>query len=319
MVGIIIPCYHSRETLPKALDSLVAQTKKYFMTIIVPDGDGEDYSDIIEEYSNRGLDIHCLPQKENKGPGAARQAGIDAARMCKYLIFLDSDDMLMPQAVAQLTREIQRKDLDIVAGQIIAEFTDMEQIISLQDGVCWVHGKIYKRDYLVNNNIRFIDEVKFNEDSYFNLVAHNCSEKIARIEFPTALWRNNTASVTRDNSVENYYLRTGGEYIKGQCLALKKIEEIMGIVPYDIFAFTLVNCYMASATANDNGKDESVYISYLKDLKNLKSYENSIKNKNFKNAIIHKTKVGAGLSSDEITLFSESFYHWFKRIFTDTL
>ena len=55
IVNIIIPTYKARETLPKALDSLVAQTKDMFLVTIVQDGDGEDYSDIVTEYKRRGL------------------------------------------------------------------------------------------------------------------------------------------------------------------------------------------------------------------------------------------------------------------------
>ena len=60
MVNVIIPTYKARDTLPKALDSLVAQTKKTFVVTIVQDGDGEDYSDIISEYRKRGLGIRIL-------------------------------------------------------------------------------------------------------------------------------------------------------------------------------------------------------------------------------------------------------------------
>ena len=72
IVDIIIPTYKARETLPKALDSLVAQTKKMFIITIVQDADEEDYSDIIEEYKKRGLSIRLVTLKDNRGPGGAR-------------------------------------------------------------------------------------------------------------------------------------------------------------------------------------------------------------------------------------------------------
>ena len=49
MVNLIIPTYKARDTLPAALDSLVAQTKKLFIITIVQDADDEDYTDIIQE------------------------------------------------------------------------------------------------------------------------------------------------------------------------------------------------------------------------------------------------------------------------------
>ena len=51
MVNVAIPVYKARSTLPYCLNSLVAQTKNMFLVTLVQDGDGEDYSDIIEEYT----------------------------------------------------------------------------------------------------------------------------------------------------------------------------------------------------------------------------------------------------------------------------
>ena len=105
IVDVIIPTYKARETLPKALDSLVAQTKKMFLVTIVQDCDGEDYGDIIEEYKRRGLVIRWVPLTENVGPGGARQAGMDSDLMSEYFMFLDSDDMYTPRAIEILSRD----------------------------------------------------------------------------------------------------------------------------------------------------------------------------------------------------------------------
>ena len=72
IVNLIIPTYKARDTLPAALDSLVAQTKKLFIITIVQDADNEDYIDIIQEYRRRGLQIKLLQMPENGGPGLAR-------------------------------------------------------------------------------------------------------------------------------------------------------------------------------------------------------------------------------------------------------
>jgi len=60
MTEVGIPVYKARATLPKALDSLLAQTKEMFITCLSIDGDGEDYSDIIAEYTRRGLHIRVI-------------------------------------------------------------------------------------------------------------------------------------------------------------------------------------------------------------------------------------------------------------------
>ena len=184
MVNLIIPTYKARETLPKALDSLVAQTKKMFIVTIVQDCDGEDYSDIIEEYKSRGLQIRLVSLNDNRGPGGARQAGMDADKMCDYFMFLDSDDMLMPRAIELLYREAKLNDADIVSSDFIAERKATPGVLMdvMETPVTWCHGRIYKAKYLRDNNIRFLDWLRVNEDAYFNLIAHNCTNKKIKVK-----------------------------------------------------------------------------------------------------------------------------------------
>lgn len=245
MVAIIIPLYHARDTLPQALDSLVSQTKKTFMVIPSIDGDNENYDDIFEEYTHRGLHIYPIYSKENGGPGIARQRGIDAARMCDYLIFLDADDLLMPRAVEILSYEAMSKGADIVTGEFYTEKdSHMAEITEItKHSVTWMHGKIYRRQYLIDKDIRFLPQFRFNEDSYFNLVAFNCSKKIYRIEEPVYIWRKNKNSITRSVSGKELHERIMSTYVNTQILGLDKTIKTVGDVSSITFAATLINIY----------------------------------------------------------------------------
>ena len=121
MLDIIIPAYKARDTLPQALDSLVTQTKKMFIVTIVQDCDDEDYTDIVEEYTRRGLNIKLITTPENIGPGLARQFGMDQEKMCDYCIFVDADDLLNPRAVEILYTEAKKQNADIVLSDFYAE------------------------------------------------------------------------------------------------------------------------------------------------------------------------------------------------------
>lgn len=100
MFNIIIPVYNSLNTLPKTLDSLVAQTRTdNFIVTIVQDGDDVIYDDLIANYQARGLHISLTKLETNEGPGLARQTGINRTPLlCDYIMFLDSDDILLPYA-----------------------------------------------------------------------------------------------------------------------------------------------------------------------------------------------------------------------------
>ncbi len=245
MLGIIIPIYKARDTLPKALDSLVAQTKTMFLVTLVQDCDGEDYSDIIEEYKRRGLHISLVQMEKNVGPGLARQRGIDVNERCEYLMFLDSDDMLLPEAVEVLTREISVNKADIAASSIIAEMPHKPSMpLPVETTpVQWMHGKCYRRQYLVEKNIRFLDEVRLNEDSYFNLVAFNGTEKHIRIPKETYLWRYNKNSLTRTEEDDgDFFARSWDQYLLSQVRGIKKLYEVNKI-PDQLLGATLINIY----------------------------------------------------------------------------
>ena len=174
MTEVGIPVYKARDTLPKALDSLVAQTKSMFIVCLSIDGDGEDYSDIIKTYTDRGLHIRVINSPENGGPGMARQRVLDTTQ-CDYLMYLDADDMLMPRAVEILTRNIRMNNMDVIRSSMIREEKSNEDKFISQDvnTITWFHGKIYRVQYLKDINLTFLDKLRTDEDAYFNVVAWN--------------------------------------------------------------------------------------------------------------------------------------------------
>ena len=246
MLNIIIPTYKAKDTLPKALDSLVSQTKSMFLITIVQDCDDEDYSNIISEYRNRGLHISLLKTPENSGAGVARQFGIDNLVNVDYCMFLDADDMLMPRAVEVLYTEAKKNDADLISsdiyverGHALGEHWDCEKM-----PITWCHGKIYKLNYLKNNNIRFLPNIRYNEDSYFNLVAVNSTKKKFMVKEITYLWRDNKNSVTRlGRDIEEFFKKSWIQYIDGQIAGIKKIKEITGEISPMAIGCSMVNIY----------------------------------------------------------------------------
>lgn len=244
MVEVGIPVWHARETLPKALDSLVAQTKDMFITCLSIDGDGENYSDIIEEYSRRGLKIRVINSEENGGPGMARQRVFDTTQ-CDYVMFMDSDDMLMPRAVEVLYTQSKTGDFDIVRSSFIREEKNKQDLYLPQNAgtITWFHGKIYKVKYIRDNNLRFLP-LKTDEDAYFNLVAWNSTQKRGEISEVTYLWRFNENSLTRQRNSKEYFCDTYMNYITSQVEGLKMLAKLgNGTVNPSLVGQTLINIY----------------------------------------------------------------------------
>lgn len=93
LVSVIIPCYNQAHFLGDAIESVLDQTYPYFEIIVVDDGSPDNTSEVAAGYPA----VRCIRQ-ENRGLAGARNGGIPHARG-DYLLFLDSDDRLMPGAI----------------------------------------------------------------------------------------------------------------------------------------------------------------------------------------------------------------------------
>jgi glycosyltransferase involved in cell wall biosynthesis len=96
MVSIIIPNYNGAHFLREAIDSALSQEDVEVEVIVVDDGSTDDSRAIIASYGDR---IRVVYQ-QNKGACAARNAGLVGADG-EYIKFLDSDDILMPNVLAE--------------------------------------------------------------------------------------------------------------------------------------------------------------------------------------------------------------------------
>jgi len=112
LVSVVIPCYRQAHFLADAINSALAQTYPAVEVVVVDDGSPDNTAAVAARYHR----VRCISQ-ENQGLAAARNAGL-AASTGEFIVFLDADDRLMPNAVetgvALLTRD-QR--LGFVAGR----------------------------------------------------------------------------------------------------------------------------------------------------------------------------------------------------------
>lgn len=111
-VSVVIPIYNVEAFLRPCLDSIVGQSLKNIQIICVNDGSPDGSLDIVKEYAQRDSRIHIVTQ-ENGGLSVARNHGM-AEATGKYLYFMDSDDLLEPQALEQLYTQAEEKDLSVV-------------------------------------------------------------------------------------------------------------------------------------------------------------------------------------------------------------
>ena len=317
MLEIGIPVYNAKETLAKALDSLVAQTKDNFIVCLSIDGDGnsEFYRKMAQEYIRRGLKIRIIDSKENGGPGAARQRVLDTTQ-CDYIMFLDSDDMLMPRAVEVLYTQAKIGDYDIIRSSFIREEANQNDYVLPQNMgvITWFHGKIYKVSFLKNKNINFLTGLRTDEDAYFNLIAWNSAEKRGELEETTYIWRYNKNSLTRARAEQKYFSDTHMYYIISQVEGLKQLYKINGQISDDLISQTLLNIYYYCMKARFYGLDETDIDNKVSELRAEQWMQNYLNNGQNWIYIIQNIKAGEFYENSSVVFFNESFNFWAKRL-----
>jgi len=97
--AVIIAAFNAEKTIAETLNSIVAQTMAVGMVVVVDDGSKDNTCRIVEQFTNRlPLVIHQHPQ--NLGPWAARNTAAHIASGFKILMFVDADDVLLPNHVS---------------------------------------------------------------------------------------------------------------------------------------------------------------------------------------------------------------------------
>jgi glycosyltransferase involved in cell wall biosynthesis len=113
LISVIIPCYNQAGFLRQAIESVLAQIDKDFEIIVVDDGSTED----TLGQAGRYREVIYLRQ-ENQGLASARNTGLRASKG-EFLVFLDADDRLLPEAFEIGLRSFDRHpDSAFVAGHV---------------------------------------------------------------------------------------------------------------------------------------------------------------------------------------------------------
>jgi Glycosyltransferases involved in cell wall biogenesis len=199
MIDIIIPVYNAHETLTKTLLSVAMQNLKDKVTVyLIDDCSKKGYKEFIKLFKNK-LKIKYLKLKTNSGPGIARQYGIEQSKG-EYILFLDSDDLLYDCfSLENIYNVISNNDSDLAIGTFIDEREN--EYVEYYAHVGCLHGKMYKREFIKNNNIHF-NNTRSSEDNSFNRLVLLFNPKIVFTRNIISLYRNNKDSITQKNNYE---------------------------------------------------------------------------------------------------------------------
>ena len=213
-VSVIIPVYAVEAYLSDCLDSVLHQSFPLWEAICVDDGSTDHSAEILADYAAKDERIRMVSQP-NGGLSSARNAGIGAATG-DYILFLDGDDWLEPDALETINRSLDGEDMVCFSGRRYLEasksFNDADQLLektyasgmeyydenALQRRdfafVCVVL-RAYKRSFLLENNLRFKEGI-FHEDNLFTPMACCFAKKVRVINASLYVYRLRANSIT---------------------------------------------------------------------------------------------------------------------------
>ena len=207
-VSVIVPVYKVEKLLPRCIDSILGQTFRDFELILVDDGSPDNSGAVCDSYAAADERIRVIHQ-ENRGASAARNRGLSESTG-KYVAFVDSDDYVAGEFLERLFRAAENSDASQVVcetfqvkngvlaekthhyGSAVIEKADiLEEIIDplafhedqpKHAGLPNVHNKLYLRQVIADNALRFDETFHHGEDWLFNICFYRFAERVVFIE-----------------------------------------------------------------------------------------------------------------------------------------
>ena len=193
-VSVIIPVYKVEAYLPACMDSVLGQTLRDIEVICIDDASPDNCPAILDAYAAKDPRVKVIHLPENHQQGYARNRGIETAEG-KYLYFLDSDDMITPDALEKLSACADRDELDSIFFDSEAIFESEElrkknaagyqgrrqglyedkvytgrelydAFIWQREWNCYVQREFWRREFILENDVRF-PEATEHEDEFF--------------------------------------------------------------------------------------------------------------------------------------------------------
>lgn len=225
-VDIIIPAYNAHETIDRTLASIAMQKlddgdslKVYVVDDHSPNGGYED----IAQYWARQMDIALVRRKENGGCGQARQTGIDVSEH-QHIMFIDADDVLgSPFAVRTLLGEFKKGGCKMAMGLFVEE-TVNGTIVNHGENYIWMHGKMFYKPFIVDNNVRF-NLTRGNEDVGFLSVLKHLTDEVVYVPQVVYIWENYHASTVRKDADGYAYDYGWRDFIENMAWAAEELRK----------------------------------------------------------------------------------------------
>ena len=199
-VSIVMPAYNTAPYIERALDSIRRIRGVPYEAWLIDDGSTDRTLCLLQEFAAQNGDIHVLSQT-HAGAARARNEGLRRAEGA-YIYFMDSDDYVEPDGLADMVREITQGNADVVVSGIYEEamgaaaemrypacrFDTREEYLRQAVALWDTHlpytmgNKLYRADFLRQHQILFPETCAFGEDTRFNMQVFAAAQRISVLE-----------------------------------------------------------------------------------------------------------------------------------------
>src|SRR5690554_6896621 len=218
LISIIIPIYNVEVYLANCLTSVKNQTYKHFEAILVNDGATDSSAEIATEFVQEDSRFRLIHQ-ENKGLSGARNTGLKEAKG-EFVFYLDSDDVLLSNALELLVNAAVKHDADVVQGNFYYDYPDylllnnqqketeavynreeaMWALLEHKTVLNFAWGKLIRRDLAQKHTF---PEGKYYEDTFWKYKIIHDAEKYVALKQPVLYYLQRGSAISGAFSIRN--------------------------------------------------------------------------------------------------------------------
>ncbi|MBQ7198179.1 MAG: glycosyltransferase [Selenomonadaceae bacterium] len=253
-ISVIIAMYNTEKYIAQCLESLLAQTFQDFEVIVADDCSTDNSAAIVDsmtpQFEGR---LKLIRLKKNSGfPGLPRNTAMSTAKG-KYIAFLDSDDFYKPDALERFYNLAEQNDAEVIHAEKYFTFNEEnidKGVFTFQKGpyvekptfetdnigervinfvsyktLWWGINKLFRREFLTKNNIKFPNDITAWEDLVF---AYHCilrSETYLRVPDIVYCYRIRKGSLSHKG-------RDAFEMMSNLIGSMKAMDKIMEKTPF---------------------------------------------------------------------------------------
>ena len=222
LISIIVPVFNVEKYLEECLESILRQDFSEYEVICVNDGSTDSSAEILKKYEMEYSRIKVIEHSENKGLSAARNTAMKHATG-KYIMFVDSDDMIVPNILEEVYATAESNHLDILYFErsllydgaseyrsghrkACVVYFDQKNVCTGRELFChfienkqytaYVWKRFFRRDFLLENDFTFQEGMTY-EDMVFSFLCEMKAQRVLKINKEFYIYRLRPNSIVR--------------------------------------------------------------------------------------------------------------------------